>query len=145
MALTLAEHRTSSVPCEEGDLAGRGMTFCAQEETSIISVAMRERNILLSSRLSSQRSLKCFLDYFHSAEEGMSKRFCTKRPSVPGEQHLTAAAAALGAGALQMHPLLLASKATARRHFRSLEEELPRIVLSILVIVLREGGLKERK
>jgi len=52
----------------------------------------------------------------------MSKRFCTKCPSLPGEQALTAAAAAPGAGALQVHPLLLASKALYLKHRKEMED-----------------------
>lgn len=46
----------------------------------------------------------------------MSNGFCVKHPSLPGEQHLTAAAVVLGARTLQMHSLLLASKATPQHN-----------------------------
>lgn len=45
----------------------------------------------------------------------MSSKFCMKCPFLPGEQHPSAAAAALGARAFPMHRLLLASKATPQQ------------------------------
>lgn len=85
-----AEHPMLRLLCKERELACREITSALAKRLMLTSTAMGERGILQYPDAFHPRgvSLKCFLDYFHSAEKGMSNRFSMKHPFQLGEQHL---------------------------------------------------------